>query len=109
MPKGLLLIEWCLILIIVITTVVTQIINIIININLIFFIIILIIYIITVSYIITVEGGEGGTAHILQAFQGMGRVRQVQKWQLALKEKSADFKSPDLGSSAYALINYNHR
>ena len=66
---------------------------------------------ITVSYIITVEGGRGGggTAHILQAFQGMGRVRQVQKWQLALKEKSADFKSPDLGSSAYALINYNHR
>ena len=50
-----------------------------------------------------------GTAHILQAFQGMGQVRQVQKWQLALKEKSADFKSPDLGSSAYALINYNHR
>ena len=67
------------------------------------------IYIITVSYIITVEGGRGGTAHILQAFQGMGQVRQVQKWQLALKEKSADFKSPDLGSSAYALINYNHR
>ena len=53
--------------------------------------------------------GGGGTAHILQAFQGMGQVRQVQKWQLALKEKSADFKSPDLGSSAYALINYNHR
>ena len=106
MPKGLLLIEWCLILIIVITTVVTHIINIIININLIFFIIILMIYIITVSYVITVEGG---TAHILQAFQGMGQVRQVQKWQLALKEKSADFKSPDLGSSAYALINYNHR
>ena len=52
---------------------------------------------------------EGGTAHILQAFQGMGQVRQVQKWQQALKEKSVDFKSPDLGSSAYALINYNHR
>ena len=55
------------------------------------------------------KNGEGGTAHILPAFQGMGQVRQVQKWQLALKEKSADFKSPDLGSSAYALINYNHR
>ena len=41
MPKGLLLIEWCLILIIIITTVVNQIINIIININLIFLIIIL--------------------------------------------------------------------
>ena len=49
------------------------------------------------------------SAVLLQAFQGMGQVRQVQKWQLALKEKSADFKSPDLGSSAYALINYNHR
>ena len=44
------------------------------------------------------------SAVLLQAFQGMGQVRQVQKWQLALKEKSADFKSPDLGSSAYALI-----
>ena len=49
------------------------------------------------------------SAVLLQAFQGMGQVRQVQKWQLALKEKSADFKSPDLGSSVYALINYNHR
>ena len=35
----------------------------------------------------------------------MGQVKQVQK------EKCADFKSPDLGSSAYILIviNYNHR
>ena len=31
----------------------------------------------------------------------------MQKWQLAQKEKSADFKSPDFGSSAYTLINYN--
>ena len=37
----------------------------------------------------------------------MNQVRQVQKWQLAQKEKSADFKSPDFGSSAYTLINYN--
>ena len=35
----------------------------------------------------------------------MGQVRQVQKW-LAQKKKSADFKSSDLGSSAYTLINY---
>ena len=33
-------------------------------------------------------------------------VRQVQKWQLAQKEKSADFRSTDLGRSAYTLINY---
>ena len=49
------------------------------------------------------------TADIIQGFQGMLQVRQVQKWQLAQKEKSAGFKSPDLGSSAYTLINYNHR
>ena len=36
----------------------------------------------------------------------MGQVRQVQKWQRAQKEKSADFKSPDLGSSSYTLIKY---
>ena len=35
----------------------------------------------------------------------MGQVRQVLKW-LAQKKKSADFKSSDLGSSAYTLINY---
>ena len=35
----------------------------------------------------------------------MGQVRQVQKLQLAQKEKSADFKSPDLDESAYTLIN----
>ena len=39
----------------------------------------------------------------------MGEVRQVQKWQLAQKEKSEDFKSPDLGSSAFILIKYHHR
>ena len=36
----------------------------------------------------------------------MGQVRQVQKWPLAQKKNSADFKSSDLGSSAYTLINY---
>ena len=39
----------------------------------------------------------------------MGQVRQAQKWKVAKEEKSADFKSPDLGKSAYTLINYNHR
>ena len=36
----------------------------------------------------------------------MGQVMQVQKGQLAQKEKSANFKSPDLGSLAYTLTNY---
>ena len=36
----------------------------------------------------------------------MGQVRQVQKWPLAQKKNSADFKSSDLCSSAYTLINY---
>ena len=54
--------------------------------------------------------GEGGFAEVIKGFQGMGQVRQVQKLQLAQKEKSADFKSPDLDKSAYTLIiNYNHR
>ena len=48
-------------------------------------------------------GGRGDCRHHLRF---MGQVRQVQKWQLAQKDKSADFKSPDLGSSPYVLINY---
>ena len=36
----------------------------------------------------------------------MGQVMQVQKGKLAQKEKSANFKSPDLGSLAYTLTNY---
>ena len=48
------------------------------------------------------EGGGGCRHHL--GF--MGQVRHVQKWQLAQKEESADLKSPDLGSSAYTLINY---
>ena len=47
------------------------------------------------------EGG-GGCRHHLRF---MAQVRQVEKWQLAQKEKSPDFKSPDLGSSPYTLIN----
>ena len=50
---------------------------------------------------------RGQITDIIKGFQGMSQVRQVQKWQLAQKEKSADFKSPDFGSSAYTLINYN--
>ena len=54
--------------------------------------------------------GGGETAHILLTFQGwIKKVRQVQKWSLAQEEKSADFKSPDLSSFVYTLINYNHR
>ena len=34
----------------------------------------------------------------------MLQVRQVQKWQLAQKEKSAGFKSPDLGSLLIHLL-----
>ena len=49
------------------------------------------------------EGGGGCWCHL--RFSGMGQVRQVQKW-LAQKKKSADFKSSDLGSSAYTLIKY---
>ena len=48
-------------------------------------------------------GGEGGGCRHHLRF--MAQVRQVQKWQLAQKEKSPDFKSPDLGSSPYTLIN----
>ena len=48
--------------------------------------------------------GEGRKA--AEGFQGMGQVRQLQKGQLAQKETSAHFKSPDLGSSAYTLIKY---
>ena len=55
------------------------------------------------------EGGGGGAADVIEGFQGMVQVRQVEKWQLAQKEKSADFKSPNLCSSAYTPINYNHR
>ena len=47
---------------------------------------------------------RGQITDIIKGFQGMSQVRQVQKWQLAQKEKSADFKSPDLGNSAYTLI-----
>ena len=54
-------------------------------------------------------GGGGGAADVIEGFQGLVQVRQVQKWQLAQKEKSADFKSPNLCSSAYTPINYNHR
>ena len=54
------------------------------------------------------QGGGGDCTHPL-SFSGMGQVRQVQKWSLAQEEKSSDFKSPDLGSFAYTLINYNHR
>ena len=50
---------------------------------------------------------RGQITDIIKGFQGMSQVRQVQKWQLAQKEKSADFKSPDFGRSAYTLINYN--
>ena len=53
------------------------------------------------------RGVGGGAADVIEGFQGPVQVRQVQKWQLAQKEKSADFKSPDFGSSAYTLINYN--
>ena len=49
--------------------------------------------------------GEGGFAEVIKGFQGMGQVRQVQKLQLAQKEKSADFKSPDFDESAYTLTN----
>ena len=55
------------------------------------------------------EGVGGGAADVIEGFQGLVQVRQVQKWQLAQKEKSADFKSPNLCSSAYTPINYNHR
>ena len=52
------------------------------------------------------EGGGGKAADVIWGFQGMGQVMQVQKGQLAQKEKSANFKSPDLGSLAYTLTNY---
>ena len=47
---------------------------------------------------------RGQITDIIKGFQGMSQVRQVQKWQLAQKEKSADFKSPDFGSSAYCGV-----
>ena len=55
--------------------------------------------------------GRGDCTHHL-SFSGDGSsLRQVQKWHLAQKETSVNFKSPDLGSSAYKLIiiNYNYR
>ena len=56
------------------------------------------------SGVCPVRGERRGGLQKSLKVSGMGQVRQVQKWQMAQKEKSADFKSPDLGSSAYTLI-----
>ena len=45
--------------------------------------------------------GEGGGVGCRCYLRSMSQVRQVQKWQLAQNEKSADLTSPGLDSSAY--------